>query len=350
MKKKVLIPIVIILILVIVGIIYLCVNSSFISEKLQSKVLKENLKIEQPKIKIFSGKDRPIAVMIDNNTKAWPQASVNEAYIIYEIIVEGGETRLMALFKGSNADSIGPIRSSRHYFLDYALENDAIYAHLGWSPQAQSDISTLKVNNINGQAYDTGKARTDTSLFWRSKKAKPHNAYTNIESLLEISKKLGYRTTSEKESVLNYSIKNIEFDEIEDNAIIANSVTIPYQGSNKIKYTYNAETGKYEKTSKGKKQIDETTGEAFAAKNIIITFAKNYTLTDSENKGRQGLNNIGTLDGYYLTNGKAIKITCKKISRTAQTEYLDANGNEIQVNDGNTFINICPINSKVTFE
>ena len=350
MKKKILIPIIIVLILLVVIGAYVYINSGLISEKLESKVLKENLEIEQPKIKTFTGDDRPIAVMIDNNTKAWPQASVNKAYIIYEIIVEGGETRLMALFKGSDADSIGPIRSSRHYFLDYALENDAIYAHLGWSPQAQSDISSLKVNNINGQAYDTGKARTDTSLFWRSKKAKPHNAYTNIESLLEISKKLKYRTTSSKESVLNYSIKNIEFDDFEDNEIIANSVTIPYQGANKIKYVYNEETGKYEKYSKGKKQTDEATGEAFAAKNIIITFASNYTLKDTENKGRQGLNNIGNLNGYYLTNGKAIKITCKKASRTAQTDYLDENGNEIQVNDGNTFINICPINSKVTFE
>ena len=208
MKKKILIPIIIVLILLAAVGTYLYINSGFISEKIESKVLKENLEIEQPKIKTFSGDDRPIAVMIDNNTNAWPQASVNEAYIIYEIIVEGGETRLMALFKGSDADSIGPIRSSRHYFLDYALENDAIYAHLGWSPQAQSDISSLKVNNINGQAYDTGKARTDSSLFWRSKKVKPHNAYTNIESLLEISKKLNlYRklTTYEEEDIVKWT-------------------------------------------------------------------------------------------------------------------------------------------------
>ena len=140
MKKKVIIPIIVILIVVAIVCICLCCNTTLISEKLKSKVLEENLKIEQPKIKTFTGDDRPIAVMIDNNTNAWPQDSVNKAYIIYEIIVEGGETRLMALFKGSDADSIGPIRSSRHYFLDYALENDAIYAHLGWSPQAQSDI------------------------------------------------------------------------------------------------------------------------------------------------------------------------------------------------------------------
>ena len=349
-KRGIIIVIICVAILVLAIGAYLIFKNVKIDETVNQSNIEEEITIKKPKIEIFSGNDRPIAVMIDNNKNAWPQASVNDAYIVYEIIVEGGETRLMALFKGSDADSIGPIRSSRHYFLDYALENDAIYAHLGWSPQAESDKKSLRVNNINGQAYDTGKARTSNSLYWRTKKPKPHNAYTNIDSLLQISKKLGYRTTSDKESVLNYSATPIEFDEQTANVIIANSVTIPYRGANKIKYVYNEQTGKYEKYSKGIKQSDEVTGEAFAAKNIIITFAENYTLQDTENKGRQGINNIGTLNGYYLTNGKAIKIKCKKTSRTAQTEYLDENGNEIQVNDGNTFINICPTNSNVTFE
>ncbi len=81
---------------------------------------------EKSDIKIFNGTDRPIAFMIDNNKNAQPQASINSTYMVYEIIVEGGETRLMALFKGKDADQVGPIRSSRHYFLDYAMENDAI--------------------------------------------------------------------------------------------------------------------------------------------------------------------------------------------------------------------------------
>ena len=101
-------------------------------------------------IQTYTGTDRPIAVMIDNNVDARPQAGINKAYMVYEIIVEGGETRLMALFKNVNVDKIGPVRSSRHYFLDYALEHDAIYVHFGWSPQAESDIKTLGVNNING--------------------------------------------------------------------------------------------------------------------------------------------------------------------------------------------------------
>ena len=82
----------------------------------------------------------------------------------------------------------------------------------------------------------------------------------------------------------------------------------------------------------------------------FITKAENYTLSDADNKGRQGLKNIGTKDGYYITNGKAIPITCTKDSRSSKTIYKDSTGKEIDVNDGNTFIEICPINSNLTIE
>ena len=76
----------------------------------------------------------------------------------------------------------------------------------------------------------------------------------------------------------------------------------------------------------------------------------NYTLQDSENKGRQGLKNIGTFDGYYITNGNAIPIKCTKTSRESQTVYKDLEGNEININDGNTFINICPTDANIVIE
>lgn len=291
-------------------------------------------------IKIYNGTDRPIAVMIDNHRGAWPQAGLNEAYMVYEIIVEGGETRLMALFKGKDLDKIGPVRSSRHYFLDYALENDAIYVHFGWSPQAESDISTLKVNNINGIA----ESSTD---FWRVKDKKaPHNAVTKTENILNMAHRKGYRTTSSATSVLNYKSEEIELNE----GINANKVAIPYSQGNTVSYTYNSETKRYERYSKGKLQTDWDTKQVISTKNIIITFAKNYKLNDAENKDRQGLKNIGTLDGYYITNGKAIKITCTKNSRTEKTIYKDLAGNVINVNDGNTFVQICPIDANVVIE
>jgi hypothetical protein len=304
---------------------------------------------EKSDIKIFNGTDRPIAFMIDNNKNAQPQASINSTYMVYEIIVEGGETRLMALFKGKDADQVGPIRSSRHYFLDYAMENDAIYAHLGMSPQAAEAINQFGINNINGQAYDTGKARTDSALYWRAthKKA-PHNAYTNIKSISQIAQSKGYKTTSDKKSVLNYVAEEVNLDVA--SAVVANEVTIPYTSSHKVKYVYNEQTKRYTRYSKGKKMSDEMSKDDITTKNIIVTFAENYTLNDGEDKGRQDVVTVGNLDGYYITNGKAIKIKCKKESRETQTKYVDLEGNEINVNDGNTWVNVCPTDSNVVIE
>lgn len=352
MKKIVII--VVIVLLIAIPVVVLNYKSEEISniqdDKTEIQEEQQDEKVpetKQPEIKIFNGNARPIAFMIDNNKNAQPQASINKTYMVYEIIVEGGETRLMALFKGVDANSVGPIRSSRHYFLDYAMENDAIYAHLGMSPQAQSDMALYGINNINGQAYDTGKPQTATSLYWRVKHKKaPHDAYTNTESILKIAKDKKYATTSEKKSVLNYVPEEVNL-EMPD-AIIANTITIPYATGHKVKYEYNAETKRYTRYSKNKKMTDEVSKEDVTTKNIIITFAKNYTLDDKENKGRQDVVTVGELDGYYITNGKAIKIKCIKTDRKEQTKYVDLSGNEINVNDGNTWVNVCPIDANVS--
>ena len=296
--------------------------------------------IEEKQVQIFKGNDRPIAVMIDNHDDAWPQAGLQDAYMVYEIVVEGGETRLMALFKGANVDKIGPVRSARHYFLDYAMENDAIYVHFGQSPQAESDIKKYSIDDINGIAEDG-------TTFWRVKdKAAPHNAVTSTEKLLESAKSKNYRTTSTEGSVLNYVVDEVNLEE----GIAADKVTIPHSDLQTVTYEYDEENKVYVRYARGKEQTDWDTDEAITTKNIIITFCNNYTLTDSEKKGRQGLKNIGTFDGYYITNGRAIQIQCIKNARDEKTIYQDMNGNVIQVNDGNTFVNICPTNADVEIE
>lgn len=296
--------------------------------------------LNEEKIKIFNGKDRPIAVMIDNHNEAWPQAGLQDAYMIYEIIVEGGETRLMALFKGADIEKIGPVRSARHYFIDYVMENDAIYTHFGQSPQAESDIKKYNIDNINGIAEDG-------ITFWRVKdKSAPHNAVTSTEKILESAKKKKYKTTSSEESILDYTTEDVKLEDGED----ATTITIPHSNLQTVKYVYDEEKQVYEKYARKKEQKDWTTGETITTKNIIITFCDNYTLSDTENKGRQGLKNIGTFDGYYITNGKAIKIKCTKNARDEKTIYQDLNGNKIKVNDGNTFVNICPTDANVEIE
>ena len=294
--------------------------------------------IEMPKT--LASDSRPIAVMIDNHIDAMPQAGLLEEDIVYEIIVEGGETRLMLILQDKDLDKIGPIRSARHYFLDYALENDAIYVHFGSSPQALSDIEKYSVDNING-------INESSTSFWRvSDKYAPHNAVTNTDNIMKIAQREGYATKTDKETVLNYVVKKVNLEDGE----IANTVTIPYSEVNTVKYEYDADKKEYVRYSRGEKQVDWDTKKTITTKNIIIEKADNWTLDDGSGKGRQTLDNIKTLDGYYITNGKVIPIKCEKTSRTSQTVYKDLEGNEIDVNDGKTFIQICPDDAKITFD
>ena len=194
-----------ILIVILLVIILLC--TAFIGYKIwknktqdiasvETNVLNEEanvIEVEIKTVQTFKGNDRPIAVMIDNHKAALPQAGLNNAYLVYEIIVEGGESRLMALFKGQDLAKIGPVRSARHYFLDYALENDAIYVHFGWSPKAQSDISQLGVDNINFLTYSKGYER-DTSLGL----SREHTAFTSTDKIMKAADEFNYKKTSNK--------------------------------------------------------------------------------------------------------------------------------------------------------
>ena len=344
-NSKVLIIILIILIIVAGGVLgYKIIKDKEVSNTEEISVIEEppvvEEKKEEKKVQIFQGEDRPIAVMIDNHNQAWPQAGLNKAYMVYEAIVEGGETRLMALFKGANVEKIGPVRSARHYFIDYAMENDAIYVHFGQSPQTESDLIKYSIHDINGIAEDG-------TTFWRVRdKYAPHNAVTSTEKLLQSAQNKNYRVTSKEESVLKYTTDEVNLEKGQG----AISVTIPHSYLQTVKYVYDEENRVYQRYARNKEQTDWDTKEPVTTKNIIITMCDNYTLNDSEGKGRQGLKNIGTLDGYYITNGKAIQIKCIKNARDEKTIYQDLEGNEIKVNDGNTFVNICPTTAEIEIE
>ena len=339
---KVLITILVILVIVAGGVLAYKITQSKKEETTVSN--EDNILVgtakEEKKVQIFQGNERPFAVMIDNHKDAWPQAGLQKAYMVYEIVVEGGETRLMALFKGADVDKIGPVRSARHYFIDYAMENDAIYVHFGQSPQAASDIKKYSINDINGISEDG-------STFWRVKdKTAPHNAVTSMANLKKSAESKKFKTTSTEKSVLNYVTDEVNLEDGES----AETITIPHSQLQTVKYEYDSENKVYKRYARGVAQKDWDTKDAITIKNLIITYCDNYTLTDTENKGRQGLKNIGTFDGYYITNGKAIKIKCIKEARDSKTIYQDLQGNEIEVNDGNTFVNICPTDAKVTIE
>ena len=298
--------------------------------------IKEEKKVEE-KLKILDldSTSRPYAVMINNISTVWGyQCGLQDAYIVYEIIVEGGYTRLMALFKDKDLNRIGSVRSSRHYFLDYALENDAIYVHFGWSPQAQSDMTTLGVNNINFISYNGYERDYSLGL------ATEHTAFTSTAKINEGINYYGYRTTTDEKPLLNYSVKNIDLSTV-DGAVTANKIDINYSNSRSTSFEYDAENKVYNRFQNDKMHSDYLTGLQYTVKNIITYKVNSYTIS-GDNKGRQTLDNIGSGDGWFISEGYAVPITWEKSSRSSKTKYKYLDGTEIKVNDGNTHIEIQP--------
>lgn len=334
-----------VLIITIIAIV-VCLNlDNDTKEEIKDETKKEEKPKVEEKIKILDldSNSRPYAVMINNIKTVWGyQSGLQDAYLVYEIIVEGGYTRLMALYKDVNLDRIGSVRSSRHYFLDYALENDAIYVHFGWSPQAQSDISNLGVNNINFMSY-SGYTR-DKSLGLSSE----HTAFTTTNNIMEGANYYGYRTTSKEKPVLNYSVKSVNLSNMEG-VVSANKVYIEYSSSRSTSFEYDSVNKVYNRFQNDIIHKDYVTGSQYTAKNIITYQVENY-LISGDNKGRQTIENIGSGTGWFISEGYAVPITWEKSSRSSKTIYKYNDGTVIKVNDGNTHIEIQPTNKNLTIE
>lgn len=280
-------------------------------------------------------KSRPYAIMINNVEGARKlQSGLQDAYMVYELMVEGGITRYLALFLDQTTERIGSIRSARHYYLDYALENDAIYVHHGYSPQAREDWSKLGVDRIEVNESTTG---------WRDKSASKTYEFTLFTNIEKLGKGIrSKRTERNKDLLLNYSVDNIDISQMEG-AIPANKIDIKYSSNTTTNYKYDTDNNIYLRSVNNKSQNDYVTGKQLTVKNIIVYKVK-YSNIQGDDKGRQTIDNVGNGTGYYISNGYAVPITWKKDSRSSATIYKYNNGKEIQVNDGNTFIQIMPDN------
>ena len=334
-KKEYLLIIIVLVVVALLGTLIYLTTSKKNKNNNENNNSTTTTTIKKLNIVNEESKSRPYAVMINNVEGARKlQSGLQDAYMVYELMVEGGITRYLALFLDQTTERIGSIRSARHYYLDYALENDAIYVHHGYSPQAREDWSKLGVDRIEVNESTTG---------WRDKSASKTYEFTLFTNIEKLGKGIGSkRTERNKDLLLNYSVDNIDISQMEG-AIPANKVDIKYSSNTTTNYEYDTDKNIYLRSVNNKSQNDYVTGKQLTVKNIIVYKVK-YINIQGDDKGRQTIDNVGTGTGYYISNGYAVPITWKKDSRSSATVYKYNNGKEIQVNDGNTFIQIMPNN------
>ena len=334
--------------IVLVFLSTICCTLLFSSCGKEEELLEDNVVKEVPKIKIVDtdSKTRPYAVAIHNTPVAVKvQEGLNNAYLVYEIPTEGFTSRLLAFFKDSDDITLGTIRSARHNFMDYAHESDAIFVCFGWSHYAENELKN------GGTDFLNGNERKWSSAFWRSnpeKLAYEHTAYTSIKSIKDYVTEKGYRLQSEKSEdtiLLNYKIEEVSLDNLEG-VNDANEITLPY-GNITTVFKYNSDTKEYTKYVNGVEIKDHNTKESITTKNIIIVKIDYKVASDNK---YWDLKNTGTGEGFYITNGKYVPIKWSKETRNSKTKYTYLNGDEIEVNDGRTYIEVHTNKKKATIQ
>jgi tetratricopeptide (TPR) repeat protein len=279
---------------------------------------------------------RPIAVMIENSRFARPQSGLLAADIVYEMPVEGGITRFMALYldQARKVAEVGPVRSARHYFVHQMPALDGIYAHCGGSTQGYAAIKKDGVDDID-------EIRTGTG-FWRNKRRKaPHNLYTKLGNLVKLSKKKGFRLDRshpvEILPVMQVS-KAAKVDSYQD-------IVLPYYSRYKVRYTYDPVTNTYARFINDKPHRDALADRQIAVENVVTVKSAMRKIDDY---GRLDLELFGRGEATVFRGGEKIDAVWVRQGKESLLEIRNRHGDLVQMNPGRTWIHMIQPNRKIT--
>ena len=322
---------------------------------------------------LWSGR-RPLVVMIENHKDARPQSGLSRADVVYEAVAEGAITRFAAVFYCANAAyavqgtyDIGPVRSARTYFLDWASEygDYPLYAHVGGAgrcgdqtvdPRARAlcqieqygwknketwsdlDQFALGIKECRREESRTGhEVATEHQMYcstyglWAKAQAR---GLTNVNSYGEPWDK-NFRPWLFKEDSPSSGSVSPEFDFWRD-----------YKDYT-VRWDYDKATNSYKRSNGGEPHIDFSTKQQITAKNVVIQFLQEKGPLD-EHK-HLVYTTIGTGKALIFQDGLVIEGTWNKKSRTSRTLFFDNKGKEIKFNRGPIWIEILPTTGKVNY-
>lgn len=294
------------------------------------------------------GRQRPLAVMFNNIEAGCPQYGISRADVVYEAPVEGRITRLMGIMEDwQDLEKIGSIRSSRDYYVSYALEFDAIYTHFGQAtPYVGDFLNSDEVDNISGAV--AGIDKPATKAFYRTDDRKaPHNVYASAEGIKQYIDKFDYdlNYTEGFYGKFKFAADGVDLDysKYPDAALIypGGKETNKANGFSKVGayFVYNEEDGKYYRYQYGEPQIDEMTGEQLAYDNVIFQYSYGEVRDKEDYLAFECFGSQKSDKSIVFTEGKMIQGTWwRDGSYIAPAKYLDENGDRVLLNQGKTWI------------
>lgn len=289
-----------------------------VEKKDQAKRLIDGLEVEKGEENLA-----PIAIMIDNHVDARPASGLEKAQLVFEAEVEGGITRLLAFFASNEeVEEIGPVRSARPYFIDWAKEFSALYVHVGGSPEALAKMineNTLHLNEFYNEFS-----------FWRdNKRTAPHNVMTSSKLLGEYLEKKEI-----KEGV--YLPWQFE-DESKPKDFQNHEIDINYRRNFfDVKWKYDFDNNSYIRFQ-GEEAHKTKSGDFIIAKNVLIVRAESEEIDE---KLRLKMNSLGEGSALVCAQGACQEAKWRKLSGSTRLRFYDENDSEISLLRGKTWVQV----------
>ncbi len=336
-KGWILTVIFVLLIVLLTTIFYRYGNNSGLEENntvRDSSIFK--IKVPEKKLAKISSEEvsknvdrHPLAVMVENHSDARPQSGLTSASVVFEAITEGGITRFMALYSPHDAKEIGPVRSARSFFVDWAEGFNAYYAHAGGAPDALMKISRdglMDLPHTNG--YFERKSYQQV--------ASEHTLYTSTKNLYDLAKKNGF---SEVASYTPWKFQDGLPLADRGNQI---SVSVNYGDSYQVEWKYNREKNIYERNLAGTKHIDRNNNEQIVSNNIVIITVKRSPIQLPGAKATFEFTTLGSGKAVVINNGKKQEGEWKKSDSKSQLIISNLDGVEYKLNSGKTWVEVIP--------
>lgn len=287
---------------------------------------------------------RPFLISINNSRNAMPLCGLNDADIVFEMLVNERSTRCLALVTDVNAiERIGSIRSMRFNFIDITKAYGGIAIYASGSKTVLAELNASGIDHIsalsgnNGGAFYREQGRLDAGY------AREHTLFAIPSLMAQLAQKRGYSVTTEE--YVDYGLRFTEDGTPEDGET-ANTITMSFfTGNKQTTMKYNAETGRYQLHQYGADQIDgNTENEPLAFKNVFTLFAVN------EDVGTYHVAQLlGSGDGYYATGGKIIPIKWHHEVETEPFTFTLADGTPLVQSVGNSYVGIIPTGSAFSY-
>jgi hypothetical protein len=256
--------------------------------------------------------------------------------VVYETLVEGGITRLMAIFLERNAPKVGPIRSARPYFVKWAAPYGALFVHAGGSPAAQRLLATTpQLANIN-------PLLPHRQFYRAARLPAPHNLFGSTQAAYTIARRQGLSLSGHVPPLPHKPVAPLK-RRGPGRSIHLNfstpSIASPPQYA--VTYRYDRQINAYVRLLGGAPVIDGLTETQIEPRNVVVMVTRIAPIP-GDPQGRIRVRVIGRGRAYYLRDGRIVWGHWTKRSRLDPIHFWDNKGRTIAFDPGQTWIDVVP--------